>query len=43
VNIEEHDRVSRRTRQPAWLLWPLIVVMLGLSVLNTAVQMPSSR
>jgi hypothetical protein len=25
------------------LFWPLIVVMLGLSVLNTAVRMPFSR
>jgi len=28
-----------RTRWPGWLFWPLVVVMLGLSVLNTAARM----
>ncbi len=28
-----------RTRWPTWLFWPLIIVMLGVSVLNTAVRM----
>jgi hypothetical protein len=38
-----HQETVERIRWPAWLFWPLIVVMLGLSVLNTAVRMPSSR
>ena len=28
-----------RTGWPGWLFWPLVVVMLGLSVLNTAARM----
>jgi len=36
---EQTWQAVERARWPGWLFWPLVVVMLGLSVLNTAARM----
>jgi hypothetical protein len=36
---EQTWQAAERTGWPGWLFWPLVVVMLGLSVLNTAARM----
>jgi hypothetical protein len=36
---EQTWQAVERTRWPGWLFWPLVVVMLGLSMLNTAARM----
>jgi hypothetical protein len=36
---EQTWQLIERARWPAWLFWPLVVVMLGVSVLYTAVRM----
>jgi hypothetical protein len=36
---EQTWQVIERTHWPAWLFWPVIIIMLGVSVLNTAVRM----
>ena len=37
--VEQTWQVIERYRWPVWLFWLLIVVMLGASVLNTALRM----
>ena len=36
---EQTWQAAERTGWPGWLFWPLVVVTLGLSVLNTAARM----
>ncbi len=36
-------QVTERTRWPSWLFWLLVIVMLGLSVLNTALRMSRGK
>jgi hypothetical protein len=40
---EQTWQVIRRQHWPAWLFWILIIVMFGLSVLNTALRMSRGR
>ena len=41
--IDQTWQVIERYHWPVWLFWVLIVVMLGLSVLNTALRMNHDR
>lgn len=36
---EQTWQVIGRQHWPTWLFWPLVIVMLGASVLNTALRM----
>jgi len=41
--VEQTWQVIVRQHWPAWLFWLLIIVMLGVSVLNTALRMNRGR